>query len=180
MLLDKLQLNGQVLTYLDDILIHRRTESEHLHALDKVLEAHTDAGIKLKAKKMFLFKKTVDFLGHRVSADRISLSMCHIETIKALTSRKKVQQLVCFLQYFLSFELGFIQLTGPMNALQNKRHLGHKDWTEECKENLEKLKDMFAEPGLMQHYPLPVDDPDAGKFEVHMDSSAQALAACLY
>ena len=38
---------------------------EHLEALNKVLEAHTDAGIKLKAKKTFLFKKAVDFLGHR-------------------------------------------------------------------------------------------------------------------
>ena len=74
MLLDKLRLGRQVLAYLDDKLVHTKLESEHLHALDKVLEAHVDAGIKLKAKKTFLFEKAVDFLGHRVSAEGITLS----------------------------------------------------------------------------------------------------------
>ena len=39
---------------------------------------------------------------------------------------------------------------------------------------------MFAKPGLLRHYPLSVDDPDSGKFEIHMDFSSQGLAACLY
>ena len=55
MLLDKVHLDGQVSLYLDDILVHTKRESEHLYVLDKVLEADIDAGIKLKAKKTFLF-----------------------------------------------------------------------------------------------------------------------------
>ena len=91
------------------------TKSEHLHALDKVLEAQADASIKLKAKKTFLFEKAVDFLGHRVSAEGISLSTRYLDAIKAPTSRKEVQQLVGFLQYFASFVPSFSQLTAPMN-----------------------------------------------------------------
>ena len=45
-LLDRLKLEKMVSAYLDDILVHTRTEGEHLHALDKVLGAHVDAGIK--------------------------------------------------------------------------------------------------------------------------------------
>merc|ERR1712155_82732 len=105
-LLDRLRLDGQVSAYLDDILVHTKTEGEHLHAVDRVLAAHVDAGIKLKAKKTFLFEPAVDFLGHRVSADGITLSSRHleyIEAIKAPKSGKEVQQLVGFLQYFASF-----------------------------------------------------------------------------
>ena len=61
-LLDRLKLESKVSAYFDDILVHTCTEGEHLHALDKVLGAHMDADIKLKAKKTFLFKKAVDFL----------------------------------------------------------------------------------------------------------------------
>merc|ERR1711914_38848 len=125
----------------------------------------------------------VDFLGHRVSADGITLSFRHleyIEAIKAPRSGKEVQQLVGFLQYFASFCPEFSQLTAPMNALRNKRHLAPGDWTQECEESLRTLKAHFAKPGLIRHYPLAPDDPDAGKFEVHMDFSAKGLAACLY
>ena len=107
----------------------------------------------------------------------------HMKTIKAIkapTSGKELQQLVGFLQYFSSFVPGFSQLTAPMNALRNKRHVSPWDSMEECKENLQKLKDAFAKPIRLRHYLLPVDDPDARQFEVHMDFSAQGLAACLY
>ena len=91
----------------------------------------------------------MDFLGHRVSADGITLSSWHldyIEAIKAPTSGKEVQQLVGFLQYFASFVPHFSQLTSPMNELRNKRHLALGDWTEECEWNLQQLKASFARP----------------------------------
>ena len=67
-----------------------------------------------------------------------------------------------------------------MNELQNKRHLSPGDWTEECETSLQILKDTFLKPGLLRHYPLAPDDPDAGKMELHMDFSAKGIAACLY
>ena len=175
LLLDRLKLDGKVSAYLDHILVHTRTKEEHLFALDKVLEAHVDAGIKLKAKKTFLFEKAVDFLGHRMSAEGITLSSRHldyIEAIKVPTSGKEVQQLVGVLQYFSSFIPQFLQLMSPMNKLRNKRHLAPGDWMEECEKNLQALKESFTQPGLLRHYPLAPDDPDAGKLEVHMDFSA--------
>ena len=182
-LLDRLQLEGKVSAYLDNILVHTKTEEEHLHTLDKVLEAHVDAGIKLKAKKTFLIEPAVDFLGHRVSADGIALSSWHldyIEAIKAPKSGKEVQQLVGFLQYFSSFVPHFSQLTAPMNELCNKRHLAPGDWTIECENNLQQLKASFTHPDLLRRYPLAPDDPDAGKMEVHMDFFAKGIAACLF
>ena len=67
-----------------------------------------------------------------------------------------------------------------MNELRIKRHLAPGDWTEECKWNLQTLKDSFIEPGLLRHYPLPPDDPNASKMELHMDFSLKGVAACLY
>ena len=92
-LLDKLRLDHMVLAYLDDILVHTKAEAKHLQSLNKVLEAHFKAGIKLKTKKTFLFEQDVDFLGHCVSVEMVSLSEGHMKTIKAIqepTSGNKV------------------------------------------------------------------------------------------
>ena len=37
--------------YLDDVLIHTRELDEHLDVINKVLQAHLDAGIRLKPSK---------------------------------------------------------------------------------------------------------------------------------
>merc|ERR1711911_9560 len=90
-----------VSAYLDDILVHTKTEEEHLSALKKVLEAHADAGIKLKAKKTTLFEREVEFLGHRVSNQGISPSARHLEMIANLEepkNGKEVQSMIGFIQ----------------------------------------------------------------------------------
>ena len=88
--------------------------------------------------------------------------------------------MIWFIQFFSSFIPRFAQLTAPMNELRNKRHLAPGDWSEECKQNMQILKDTFATPGLLRRYPLAPDDPNAGKMEVHIDFSAKGMAACLY
>ena len=101
MLLDKLQLSGKVLANLDNILVHTRTENEHLHALNKVLEAHVDAVVCLKAKKTKVFKESMEFLGHKVSAKGIGLSNRHVDTISRI-------QRTDFLFGLLMDNLGYI------------------------------------------------------------------------
>merc|ERR1711923_373318 len=151
-LLDQLKLEGRVSAYLDDILVHTKTKEEHLSALEKVLEAHADAGIKLKAKKTALFEREVEFLGHRVSNRGIAPSNRHLEMIENLEepkNGKEVQSMIGFIQFFSSFVPHFAQLTAPMNELRNKRHLAPGDWSEECKQNMQALKNTFATPGLL-------------------------------
>ena len=52
-----------IIVYLDNIIVVTTDEEEHLKDLEKVLRLHRHAGIKLKAKKTFLFQKSVSYLG---------------------------------------------------------------------------------------------------------------------
>ena len=53
--------------YLDNILLFSDDLFIHTARLDKVLEAHTLAGILIKPSKTFLFQKHVHYLGHYLS-----------------------------------------------------------------------------------------------------------------
>ena len=52
-----------IIVYLDDIIVVTIDEEEHLKDLEKVLRLHQHTGIKLKAKKMLLFQKSISYLG---------------------------------------------------------------------------------------------------------------------
>ena len=56
-----------VVIYLDDLNIFSRNFNEHLVHLREVFERLQNAGLKLKRKKCFFFKKELAFLGHVVS-----------------------------------------------------------------------------------------------------------------
>ena len=52
--------------YLDDILVTRHTEGDHLQNLDFVLSKLSAAGLSLKMSKCFFLKPSVEYLGHIV------------------------------------------------------------------------------------------------------------------
>ena len=85
------------LVYIDDIVVFSRSYEEHIHHLDKVLEAIEQAGITLSPNKCHLFYSSILLLGHKVS--RLGL-LTHSEKVKAileLECPKKLSQLQTFL-----------------------------------------------------------------------------------
>ena len=70
-----------IIMYLDDIIVATTDEEEHLKDLEKVLRLHRHAGIKLKAKKTFLFQKSVSYLGFRVSEEGIRMQSEYVDRI---------------------------------------------------------------------------------------------------
>ena len=53
-----------VLVYVDDILISRGTENEHLESLQEVSKRLTAAGLRAKRRKYKFMAPSVEFLGH--------------------------------------------------------------------------------------------------------------------
>ena len=58
-----------VSVYLDDILIAGKTEQDYLAILEKTLPRLQNAGIRLKRCKCAFMLSSIDYLGHRTSAD---------------------------------------------------------------------------------------------------------------
>ena len=60
-----------VLVYIDDITAFGSTWAGGLERLEKVLGRLRCANLKLNAKKCFLFRKEVEYLGHEVSGEGV-------------------------------------------------------------------------------------------------------------
>ena len=60
------------LVYLDDVVVYSRSASEHLQRLDTVFQRLRSAGLKLMPEKCVLFRRSIVFLGHVLSADGIA------------------------------------------------------------------------------------------------------------
>ena len=59
------------LAYIDDIIVYGATMEEVLDNLSTVFGRLKDAGVKLKAKKCFLFQKETTYLGHVISSEGV-------------------------------------------------------------------------------------------------------------
>ena len=123
-----------VCNYLDDILVHTAELEEHLDSIEKVLQAHLDAGIRQKPSKTLFFQEKMDFLGFQFSGDGMKPTEAHIQTIRDKQppkTGKEVASLQGFLGYNGDFIPSFSRLTEVMNGLRNKQQLGPEDWTSE-------------------------------------------------
>ena len=59
------------LIYLDDVIVFLRTPKEHLIWLQAVLERFLEHRLKLKPSKCHFFWMEIDYLGHKVTQDRM-------------------------------------------------------------------------------------------------------------
>ena len=55
-----------VIVYLDDVIIFSRTFEDHVKHLEVVLNKLHEAGATLKFSKCHFFRRSVDYLGHKV------------------------------------------------------------------------------------------------------------------
>lgn len=60
-----------IIVYMDDVLIPAHSFEEGMTRLNEVFSLIKGADLTLKLKKCFFFAKEIDFLGFRVSGDRI-------------------------------------------------------------------------------------------------------------
>ena len=66
-------IDTSVLVYIDDILIFSKNESEHCKHVEAVFQRLAENSFHVKCRKCTLFTPSVEFLGHVVSADGISV-----------------------------------------------------------------------------------------------------------
>ena len=108
-----------VCVYLDDIVITRKTNSEHLTRLE-------EARMWLKRKKCSFLLPKVEYLGHAISADSLQPTNRKIRDITQAPGARDVKQLRAFLgliNYYGKFIKNLSSLLSPLyNLLEKKRH----------------------------------------------------------
>ena len=84
--LDKVLGDGladNVVTYVDDVVVHSGCFEDHLRHIDTVLEKLTRAGFTINANKCSICKIQIKFLGHVISSEAL---MPDMDSIKAIVS----------------------------------------------------------------------------------------------
>ena len=133
-----------VLAYLDDLLLHTSDPDNHLRLLKLVFQAHRESGIKLNAEKTHLFRQEVEYLGHLISEQGITLLPSYVNKITEWplpTTGKELAAFLGFCGYYREFLPGFATMTANLNEVKNKRVL---TWSESMIENFNTLKQMFV------------------------------------
>ena len=85
------------LVYLDDVIIFSRNEKEHVHHVDTILAILRQAGVTLKFKKSEFFRKSVDYLGHRIRPGKLEVLSTGLQAIQESAYPKTQTQLRSFL-----------------------------------------------------------------------------------
>ena len=162
--------------YLDDVIIHSPDMESHLEHLEAVLEAHVLSGMKLKISKCHVAKSEVEYLGHRVNKDGISMTPNYVERVLSWPRPQTSAELRSFLgtaSYYREFIPSFSELTAKMQEIKNTNPL---PWDDKIQENFEKLKTAFSTAPVRA---FPDFSPEAGRFILETDWSAEAKAAVL-
>ncbi|XP_055612825.1 uncharacterized protein K02A2.6-like [Uranotaenia lowii] len=135
----------RVETFLDDIIIFSKTESDHLKRLRALFNR-------------LILQRRIKYLGHIVDEKGIHPDPSKIETIARMPVPADVSYLRSFIgavNFFGKFVRAMHQLGRPLDALLKKdvKFI----WSQECQQAFEKFKTMLQSDLLLTHYDPSLD-----------------------
>jgi Reverse transcriptase (RNA-dependent DNA polymerase)/RNase H-like domain found in reverse transcriptase len=111
------------LVHLDDILIYSKTEEDHIQHLRSVLNKLRDHRLYAKLSKCELFKPSLLYLGHHISASGIGVEEKKISAIRNWVRPRTLGNLQSFLglcNYYRKFVMNFSQMAAPLTDLTRR------------------------------------------------------------
>ena len=135
-------LEDVVVVYLDDVLIHSKSEEDHERDLRKVFDRFREKGMRVKRTKCEFWKQEIAFLGHVIKEGRILVDqrkLSRLQEWKALlVDKKQVRQFMGFASYYRAFIPDFATRTAPLTSLL--RNTTHWEWTRSATVAMEEVK----------------------------------------
>jgi len=163
-----------VVVFIDGILIYSRTHEEHTEHLRTVLSILREKQLYAKLLKCEFWMTTVQFLGHMISAQGISVDPSKVEAVlkwERPKSATEIQSFVGLAGYYRRFIEGFSKIVAPLTQLTRKDQ--PFAWTDCYEESFQELKQKLTSA-------LVLVIPDTDKpFEVYYDASHQGLVCVL-
>ena len=113
-----------LLIFLDDILIYSKTAEEHLAHIRAVLEKLRKHRLFARQQKCDWMMRMVDFLGHVVSEEGISVDPSKIESVRDWPVPKNRTEVLSFkglAGYYRRFVKNFSDIASPLSALASDK-----------------------------------------------------------
>ena len=165
-----------VLVFLDDILICSKNEDEHKQHLKQVFEILREHKLYAKLSKCDFFTLRVEFLGHVISDEGISIDPKKVTVVAEWPVPKDKTEVRSFLglaSYYRRFVKGFSKIAAPMtDLLKGKNNI--INWTPECESSFQTLKSLLTQTPV-----LTIMDPLKGNIILCTDASDLAIGAVL-
>ena len=121
-LADKLDVFATV--YLDDILVFSRSEEDHAEHLRWVLAKLREHHLKAKRKKSAFGLSELQYLGHVIQYNTISMDPQKVDAITKWPEPKNVKELQTFLglcNFYAKFVRHFATIAAPLHELLRKK-----------------------------------------------------------
>nr|KYP31821.1 Retrovirus-related Pol polyprotein from transposon 297 family [Cajanus cajan] len=163
-----------VVVFIDDILIYSRTHEEYEVHLQTVLQILKDKQLYAKLSKCEIWLEEVNFLGHVISKDGVSVDPSKVEAVLLWEPPKTVTEIRNFLGlagYYRRFMEGFSKIATPLTQLTKKGQ--PFEWTEKFENSFQELKKRLTTAPV-----LALPNPN-GQFVIFCDVSKMGLGCVL-
>ena len=160
--------------YMDDLLCHAVTLSEHMRRLVILFRQMEKYGLKLKTKKCHFIRKEVEYLGHTISAEGVQPDFGRVKAILEKPrprTQKELKSFLGFISYYRRFIRDLARHASPLTSLLKKET--PFTWGETQEQAHKYLIEKVTSKPILVHF-----DP-AAKHELRVDASNQGLGAHL-
>ena len=144
-----------VIVFIDDILVYSQTEEEHAEHLRQVLQTLRQNELYAKYEKCGFWLKEVQFLGHIISDQGISVDPGKVSAVREWvqpTTPTEIRSFLGLAGYYRRFIRGFSKIAGPLT------HLTHKGvpfiWSDACQLAFDELSDKLTSAPVLT-FPRP-------------------------
>ncbi|RVW70601.1 Transposon Ty3-G Gag-Pol polyprotein [Vitis vinifera] len=163
-----------VVVFVDDILIYSKSREEHGHHLHMALQKLRENQLYAKLEKCDFWLQEIQFLGHMVSQEGISVDPTKVEAVTKWERPKNVFEVRSFLGlagYYRRFVENFSRIACPMTRLTRKGV--NFDWNDRCEESFQELKRRLTTA------PVLITPISGERYTVYCDASKNGLGCVL-
>ena len=120
-------------SYIDDIGIYSDSWEEHLRTLKELFGRLRRAKITARPTKCLLGANRMEFLGHQIGGDVITLSSDNLEQVRKTprpTTKKQVRSFLGLVSYYRDHIPAFAEISAPLSNLLKKGKSEQVKWCE--------------------------------------------------
>ncbi|UYV82347.1 K02A2.6-like [Cordylochernes scorpioides] len=160
--------------YIDDVIVYSDSHEQHVADLAAVLERLSKFGLKAKYGKSYLFRDSVEYLGHVIDQNGIKPMWDNVAALRDLKrphNIKAVRSLLGTVNYYRRFIPNAGEVLAPLSNLLRK---GHRfAWGMAEQSAFETVKGVLTSETLLIHPTIGIP------FILNTDASGIAVGACL-
>ena len=163
-------------SYIDDLIIHTDDWQAHLQVLEELLRRLRKAGLRVKPSKCVFGAESVEFLGHYIGGDCITINEDNLEKIRTAlrpTTKKEVRSFWGLANYYRAHIPTFAAVAAPLTDLTRKGQPNKIRWGQAQEKAFSSLQDCLLKRPILKL-------PDHSKpFILRTDASNFWLGATL-